>query len=56
MDDLEDAQVTLTLILTRWKQKCAIGQPLGDPENPPCARLVLTGTVRVRARVRVRVS
>ena len=28
-----------------WKQKCAIGQPLGDPENPPCARLVLTGTV-----------
>ena len=22
-----------------------IGTPLGDPENPPCARLVLTGTV-----------
>jgi len=28
-----------------WKQKCEIGQPLGDPENPPCARLVLTGTM-----------
>lgn len=24
---------------------CKIGTPLGDPENPPCARLVLSGTV-----------
>lgn len=28
-----------------WKQRCAIGQPLGDPENPPCARLVLSGAM-----------
>lgn len=28
-----------------WKQKCQIGKILGDPENPPCARLVLSGTV-----------
>jgi len=28
-----------------WKQKCQIGQLLGDPENPPCARLVLSGTM-----------
>ena len=28
-----------------WKQKCQIGHPLGDPENPPCARLVLSGTM-----------
>lgn len=26
-----------------WKQKCQIGTVLGDPENPPCARLVLSG-------------
>jgi len=24
---------------------CKIGTPLGDPENPPCARLVLSGTL-----------
>ena len=24
---------------------CKVGAGLGDPENPPCARLVLTGTV-----------
>ena len=24
---------------------CEIGTPLGDPENPPCARLVLSGTM-----------
>ena len=24
---------------------CKIGGPLGDPENPPCARLVFTGNV-----------
>jgi hypothetical protein len=28
-----------------WRQKCKIGSGLGDPENPPCARLVLTGTL-----------
>ena len=26
-----------------WKEKCQIGTILGDPENPPCARLVLSG-------------
>jgi len=25
------------------QQACRIGTPLGDPENPPCARLVLSG-------------
>merc|ERR1712014_40390 len=24
---------------------CTIGKPLGDPENPPCARLVLSGNM-----------
>jgi len=24
---------------------CTIGHPLGDPENPPCARLVLSGSI-----------
>ena len=28
-----------------WKEKCQIGTPLGDPENPPCARLVLSGNL-----------
>lgn len=28
-----------------WKQKCEIGTLLGDPENPPCARLVLSGNL-----------
>ena len=28
-----------------WKEKCQIGTILGDPENPPCARLVLSGGV-----------
>jgi hypothetical protein len=28
-----------------WKEKCKIGYGLGDPENPPCARLVLSGTM-----------
>jgi len=28
-----------------WTQSCKIGTYLGDPENPPCARLVLSGTV-----------
>jgi len=28
-----------------WDQKCKIGTYLGDPENPPCARFVLTGTM-----------
>jgi len=28
-----------------WNQKCKIGEYLGDPENPPCGRLVLTGTM-----------
>ena len=28
-----------------WKEKCEIGTPLGDPENPPCARLVLSGNI-----------
>ena len=26
-----------------WKESCQIGTLLGDPENPPCARLVLSG-------------
>ena len=26
-----------------WKQKCQIGTLLGDPEEPPCARLVVSG-------------
>merc|ERR1719313_989962 len=28
-----------------WREKCKIGTTLGDPENPPCTRLVLTGTM-----------
>jgi len=28
-----------------WKEKCQIGTALGDPENPPCARLVLSGAI-----------
>lgn len=28
-----------------WKEKCEIGTVLGDPENPPCARLVLSGAL-----------
>ena len=28
-----------------WKEKCQIGTLLGDPENPPCARLVLSGNL-----------
>jgi len=28
-----------------WKNKCEIGKVLGDPENPPCARLVLSGSL-----------
>merc|ERR1719401_2836839 len=32
------------------RAECTIGKGLGDPENPPCARLVLSGTlVRVAA-------
>lgn len=27
------------------KQSCQIGTSLGDPENPPCARLVLSGSM-----------
>ena len=28
-----------------WKESCEIGTALGDPENPPCARLVLSGNI-----------
>ena len=28
-----------------WREKCQIGTLLGDPENPPCARLVVSGVV-----------
>ena len=28
-----------------WKEKCEIGTLLGDPENPPCARLVFSGNL-----------
>ena len=28
---------------TKPVKACTIGTPLGDPENPPCARLVFTG-------------
>jgi hypothetical protein len=40
---LSEAQITNPDIVTR--QYCSIGTFIGDPENPPCARLVLSGTV-----------
>lgn len=37
-----------TLIGTNNSVKsCIIGTPLGDPENPPCARLVLSGQMSI---------
>merc|ERR1711862_377302 len=38
---LSEAQLSGTKVV----KACTIGAPLGDPENPPCARLVLTGNV-----------
>merc|ERR1719443_2440044 len=41
-----DTNVTLALSeasISPLVSDCTIGTPLGDPENPPCARLVFTG-------------
>jgi len=40
---LSEAEITSPDFITR--QYCNIGTYLGDPENPPCARLVLSGSI-----------
>jgi len=40
---LSEAEITDPDPVTR--QYCSIGTYIGDPENPPCARLVLSGTL-----------
>jgi len=40
---LSEAEITDPSTIT--KQYCSIGTYIGDPENPPCARLVISGTM-----------